>query len=242
MKKSDLAALIILAAFGPVIWLVGCCLRCITDYGWWTVAIVAGAILLLPISSFLHELGHMLFGAMVKIKAVPTFKLFGASSCKIIPKTDKNLKQRFIFTALGGLIINFLLLLFSIIAAIDAVGLPFWASAFFPSCWYLIALNVLPLTYSTGKTDVNVVWDLVTNEPCSQVLLSVLTVQAQVLNGKPIKEVDEKLLFDLPQIQEDDQAFISLAELRYEYFKAKGDTENATLWKNRFEELKKEYM
>ena len=242
MKKRDLAALIVFAAIGPLVWLAGCLLRCIPEYGWWTVLIVAVAVLLLPVSSALHEVGHMLFGAIVKIKAVPNFKLFGSSSCKIIPQTDKNLKRRFIATALGGLIINFLLLIFSIIATAETVGLPFWASVFFPSCWYLIALNALPLTYSTGKTDVNVVWDLVTNEPSAEVLLSVLTVQAQVLNGKPIKEVDEKLLFDLPQIQEDDQAFISLTELRYEYFKAKGDTENALLWKNRFEELKKEYL
>ena len=242
MRKGDLAALIILSIFGPLIWLIGCCLRCIPEYGWWTVAIIAGAVVLLPVSSCLHEVGHMLFGAMVKIKAVPKFSLFGSSSCKIMPKTDKNLKLRFIFTALGGLIINFLLLLFSVIAAIDAVGLPFWASAFFPSCWYLIALNALPLTYSSGKTDVNVIWDLASNEPCAQVLLAVLTVQAQVLNGKPIEEVDEKLLFDLPQIQEDDQAFISLCELRYEYFKAKGEEEEALKWQTRFEELKKEYL
>ncbi|MDE7306096.1 MAG: hypothetical protein K2N33_01765, partial [Clostridia bacterium] len=46
----------------------------------------------IPFSVILHELGHMLFGATVKIKAVPHFKLMGASSCTIIPKTDKNLK------------------------------------------------------------------------------------------------------------------------------------------------------
>ena len=239
MKKIDLAALIIFAAIGPIAWLAGCLINCIPEYGWWTVLIVAVAVILLPVSSALHEAGHMIFGAMVKIKAVPKFKLFGSSSCQIIPQTDKNLKKRFIVTALGGLIINFLLLVFSIIAA---VCLPFWVSVFFPSCWYLIALNALPLTYSTGDTDVNAVWNMAANEPSSQVLLSVLTVQAQVLNGKPIKDVDEKLLFDLPQIQEDDQAFIALSELRYEYFKAHGDAENAEIWKTRFEELKKEYM
>ncbi len=73
-------------------------------------------------------------------------------------------------------------------------------------------------------------------------MLAVLTVQAQVLNGKPIKEVDESLLFSVPQIQEDDPAFISLTELRYEYFKAKGEEEQAEKFKTRFEELKKEYM
>lgn len=124
----------IFPVFGYVIWLVGCCLRCPQVYGWWTAAIIAGAVLAFPLSVVLHEFGHMLFGALVKIKAVPSFKIFGSSSCKIIPKTDKNLKRRIIFTALGGLIVNFALVVFSIIAMIDAVGLPFWASVFFPSC------------------------------------------------------------------------------------------------------------
>ena len=178
----------------------------------------------------------MLFGALVKIKAVPSFKIFGSSSCKIIPKTDKNLKRRIIFTALGGLIVNFALVVFSIIAMIDAVGLPFWASVFFPSCWYLTALNALPYTYGEGKTE------LVQGEPSSKVMLAVLTVQARVLNGTPIEQIDKELLFGVPQIQEDDPAFISLTELRYEYFKAKGEEEKAEKFKTRFEELKKEYM
>ena len=69
-------------------------------------------------------------------------------------------------------------------------------------------------------------------------MLAVLTVQAQVLKGKPIEEADEKLLFDLPVIREDDPAFISLTELRYEYFSAKGDAEQAEKYKSRLESLK----
>ena len=232
----------IFPVFGYVIWLVGCCLRCPQVYGWWTAAIIAGAVLAFPLSVVLHEFGHMLFGALVKIKAVPSFKIFGSSSCKIIPKTDKNLKRRIIFTALGGLIVNFALVVFSIIAMIDAVGLPFWASVFFPSCWYLTALNALPYTYGEGKTDVAVICELVQDEPSSKVMLAVLTVQARVLNGTPIEQIDKELLFGVPQIQEDDPAFISLTELRYEYFKAKGEEEQAEKFKTRFEELKKEYM
>lgn len=79
-------------------------------------------IVALPFSSLMHELAHMLFGAICKIKAVPKFKLFGSSSCELIPKTDKNLKWRLIFTARGGLIINFLLFGLGIIAlSVEAV-------------------------------------------------------------------------------------------------------------------------
>ncbi len=68
-----------------------------------------------------------------------------------------------------------------------------------------------------------------------------MAVQAQLLNGKQISEIDKNLLFNLPQIREDEPAFISLAELRSEYYRAVGDEENAALWLSRFEELKKEY-
>ena len=56
------------------------------------------------------------------------------------------------------------------------------------------------------------------------------------------ENIDESLLFDLPQIAEDEEAFISLTELRYEYFKAVGDEEQAKKYKRRFEELKNEYI
>ena len=38
-----------------------------------------------------------------------------------------------------------------------------------------------------------------------------------------------------------EESFIALTELRYEYFKAKGETAQAEKYKARFEELKKEY-
>ncbi len=190
-----------------------------------------------------HELGHILFGACVKIKAKPkiTFRLSGPSFCKIIPKTDKNLKGRIIFTTLGGLAVNLIFIIIGIIA-LFVPAVPVWLSVVLPASFYVFVLNALPLQFTSGKTDGLVILELAKNTDNAKVLLAVLTVQAQVLNGKPIEEVDEKLLFDLPQIQEDDQAFISLTELRYEYFKAKGDEEKAELWKTRFEELKKEYL
>ena len=54
--------------------------------------------------------------------------------------------------------------------------------------------------------------------------------------------MDEKLLFDLPQIREDDISFISLCELRAEYFAAKGEMVNAEKWHTRFEQLKEAYL
>lgn len=217
-----------------------CAIELWYQYGLWSLASYAAIILALPLSSLLHELGHMLFGAIVNIKAVPKFSLFGSSSCKIIPQTDKSLRFKVGFTAVGGLVVNFLFAILGLIPLFVS-AVPMCLCIFLPASTYLFLMNVYAVEFTSGKTDGLVVYELIENGAEAKVLLSVLTVQAQVLNGKPIEEVDEKLLFDLPQIREDDPAFISLAELRYEYFEAKGEEKKAEVWKTRFEELKKEY-
>ena len=99
----------------------------------------------------------------------------------------------------------------------------------------------MPFDFDNGKTDGRIVAELIKLTDSAKVTLAVLTVQAQILQGKKIEEIDENLLFGVPQIAEDDLSFISLTELRYEFFKAKGDSENAEKWKTRFEELKQQY-
>lgn len=217
----------------------------------WIGAVVTGIVMVIsfPLSAILHELGHTLFGAVVRIKAVPDkdflkqtlLNWWDASSCKIIPRTEEGLRGRIIFTAIGGVAVNLLFIIFGIVAlCVDAV--PTELCALLPASFNLLALNALSFNFSGGKSDGAVIAELIKNGDEAKVLLAVLKVQAQVLGGKPIKEIDERLLFDLPQIREDDVSFISLCELRYEYFLSKGDTENAEKWRIRFEELKKEYL
>ena len=227
-----------------------CGIRVIFDSSWIS-AVAVGFIMIIsfPLSAILHELGHTLFGAMVKIKAVPdkgflkdTFlNWWNSSSCKIIPKTDAELRGRVIFTAIGGSAVNLLFIILGIIA-LCAPSMPIGFCALLPASFHLLALNAMPFSYDGGKSDGEIVLQLIKNGDEAKVMLAVLTVQAQVLNGKPIGEVDEKLLFDLPQIREDDISFISLCELRAEYFTAKGEAVNAEKWRNRFEQLKKEYL
>ena len=217
----------------------------------WIVAVAVGIIMVLscPLSAILHELGHMLFGAMVKIKAVPdkgflkdTFlNWWDSSSCKIIPKREKGLRGAVVFTALGGCVINLIFIILGIIA-LCVPAVPTGLCALLPASFHLLALNALPFSCDNGKSDGEIVIELIKNGDEAKVMLAVLAVQAQVLQGKPIGEVDEKLLFNLPQIREDDISFISLCELRSDYFTAKGDSENAEKWRSRFEELKNEYL
>lgn len=214
---------------------------CWFDLGLWAIPVWVAMIVAIPLSSLLHELGHMLFGAMCGIKTKPHFSLFGSSSCALMPKKEGKIKSRVIFTALGGFTVNLLIgLICGILVSFDIA--PVWLTFLIPANMYLLILNAIPVQFASGKTDGLVITEVVSGNDEAKVLLAVLTVQAQVLNGKPIQEVDEALLFDLPQIREDDQSFIALTELRYEYMKAKGNEEEAQKYKQRFEQLKNDYM
>lgn len=195
-----------------------------------------------PLISLIHEAGHIFFGAMVKIKAVPDFgkKIFGWSSCKIIPKTDRNLKHRIAFTASGGLVLNALTVILGVISLCGVLPAEI-AVCILPSSFYLFAFNALPLHTEDGKTDGLVVWEFLKETDSAKVALAVLTVQTQVLCGKKIEDIDENILLNVPVIREDDPAFISLTQLRYEYYSSKGDTDKAERYKERFEQLK-EYI
>ena len=224
---------VFLAAFyGVACWFV---------LGLWAIAVWVAMILAIPLASLLHELGHMLFGAMSGIKTKPHFNLFGSSSCALMPKKEDKIKERATFTAYGGMAVNFLVLIACVLLMnFDIV--PVWLSFLIPANAYICILNLMPAHLPSGKTDGLVLIEINNERNEGIVLIAVLSVQAQLLNGKPIEEVDEKLLFDLPQIREDDQSFIALTELRYEYMKAKGNVEEAQKYKQRFEQLKNDYM
>ncbi len=227
-----------LAAAGLAVW---CGFVCWYEYGLWSLAVCFSVIAAFPLSSLLHELGHMFFGLLCKIKTSPDFKIFGSSSCALMPRGDKSLKSRLCITAAGGLIVNLLFVVLGIIA-LCVPACPTFLCAFLPASAYLFVLNAFPAIYSGGKTDGLVISGLLRGDDEARVTLAVMTVQAQIAEGKPIAEINESQLFDLPQISEGEQAFIALTQLRYEYCRAKGDGEKAEFYKRRFEELEKEYL
>lgn len=211
------------------------------EYGLWGLLSIPAVLVAFIISELFHELGHVVFGAFAGIKAIPKISLSGSSCCEIIPRTDKNLKKRVIITALGGIVFNAILVILGLVA-FSVRQVPVWLSLPLPSSVYMIIINATPYMNKNGKTDGLVISELVKGDDNAKVALAVLTVQAQLLGGKDIKDVDEKLLFGLPVVREDEPAFISLTELRYEYKKAIGDTEQAEKLRERLEYLKKEYM
>lgn len=230
--------------FFTVVIAAACLYANLLEYGgkWqtWVIYLVT-TVVFFPFAVGFHELGHALFGAMAKVLAVPNFRFFRTSCCKLLPKTDKNLKARLIVTALGGVAVNLLFALWGVLA-VFVPAVPTSISFVLPASFYFFALNALPLALSNGKTDGLVVCELVRGGDESKVMLAVLAVQAQLLGGKPIGEVDENLLFGVPQIREDDESFISLTQLRGEYCKAKGEEQRAADYQARFEQLKRDYL
>ncbi len=207
----------ILIKIATFVLLALCGIRVIFDSTNWISAVAVGIIMVFsfPLAAIAHELGHILFGAMVKVKAVPDSKnwlnflketflnWWDASSCKIIPNTEKGLRGRIIFTAVGGVAINLIFIILGIIA-LCVPAVPTGLCALMPASFHLFALNALPFNFENGKSDGEIVFELLKNGDEAKVMLAVLQIQAQILNGTPISEIDEKLLFDLPQIREDD--------------------------------------
>ncbi len=210
---------------------------------WWHVAAyVAACALFFPLSAQLHELGHKLFGAFAGMRVkLGRFAVFAPSVCTVTPCRSKNIRRAFIATACGGLAVNFLL------AAAGAALLFFgngavYASFVAPSSLYLLIVNAAPSGDGACATDMDMLLDAAKNTPQWQVLERVLTVQGMLAEGTPIEALDEELLFSVPQIAEDRPAFIMLVCLRAEYYASKNDLVNAEKWRQRYEQLKNDYL
>ena len=136
---------------------------------------------------------------------------------------------------------NLLFIILAVVAVyVDA--LPICLALFAPASLYLFIFNTIPVQLDEGKTDGLVIADILSDDDEAKVMLAVLGVQAKLLKEVKIEEIEKSELFDLPQIREDDPAFIAVTELRYKYLEAVGESEDAEKYKKRFEELKEEYL
>ncbi len=192
-----------------------------------------------PLAVALHEGGHKLFGkfAKIEVKVGQINPFMTSSPCSIRPLASSSVRGRFIATAIGGVAVNalFAILGLAMFAGGDVCLL---FTCFAPSSLYLAIINAVPVTYGGGKTDGLLVWEAANNTPDFQVLARVLQIQGMLSEGKKLSDIEEDLLFSVPQIQEDDAAFIMLVSLRADYYKARGDEEKSSLWSSRLEDLR----
>lgn len=185
----------------------------------------------------IHEGAHFMMGAFCSmgVKA-PKIRIFKSSSVEVFPKGAKGLKIRFLLTAGAGLFFDALLIALGVIAfAVPSV--PAWLGIGLPYAFYTFVINAVPLEYRGGKTDGLVIWEAIKNDPSSKVMFRILKIQGLVNGGLPLKEVDEALLLDVPQLPEDDLNFIILTQLRYEYYLAKDDDSTAYKYFLRYKDL-----
>lgn len=232
-------ALITLACALPALALAAAGCYCVyVEYG---VAQMLAYLLLcalfFPLASLLHELGHIICGKLcgMRVKLVKN-GVFRPSGCSVLPERPGNMRARFVFTALGGLIVNFV---FAVVGMglLFADGVALYFSFFTPASFYLFMINVLPVTYASGDTDMLLALQAIKNTDVWKVLGRVLEIQGMITAGTPIEGIEEDLFFSVPQIAEYEPAFIMLVSLRADYYAARGEEENAKKWSDRLESI-----
>lgn len=184
-----------------------------------------------------HEGAHFLVGACCSMGVKPPkIRLFKSSSVDVYPKGAKFMRLRFTLTAAAGLFFDFLIIVLGIIAfAVPSVHPLFGIGL--PYALYTFIINAVPMEYGSGKTDGLVIAEVLSRSDSAKVMIAILQVQGLVNGGMLLKEVDEGLLIDLPQLPEDDINFIILTQLRYEYYLAKGDDSTAYKYFLRYKDL-----
>lgn len=185
----------------------------------------------------IHEGAHLIVGLICRmgVKA-PKIRVFKSSSVEVFPYGSRGMKARMILTAAAGLFFDFLLMVLGIIS-LAVPQVPSLFCVVLPYALYTFIVNVVPFEYGSGKTDGLVVWELISNKPTAQVMINILKIQGLQHSGKLLRELDEGLFLDVPQLPEDDVNFIILTQLRYEYYLAVGNDSEAYKYFMRYKDL-----
>ena len=201
------------------------------------------------ICTFLHELGHFLFGKANGFKLISLtvwffkWKLVGEEfkfsftlpteefgSTEMIPLSIENLEKRFSKMTKGGLIFSAIIAILGV-PALFLDFLPLWAfalwSMFLPIGAYVFFGNFFPIYDNGARNDGAVYFGLRNNDDVSKVTISLLKIHSELFNGKTPAEIDDSFLYDLPQLPEDDLNFIMLLYWRYLKFLDLEDYENS---------------
>ncbi len=211
--------------------------------------ILLGAILAGLTVAFSHELGHLLAGKKngFKLHCIMvwffkwtrvgkitkfsfTLPLEEAGYTEMMPTSDENLNKRLRRMTEGGIYGPLILMLIGVVALfftqVPLFLFCFWAMLLPMGAYYLFG-NLLPMSSYGVLNDGAVIFGLRKNDDVSKVNVAILSAQAQEYNGKTPGQIDENLLFDLPQLAEDQLAFAMLLDARYNYYLDREDYENA---------------
>lgn len=221
-------------------------------------------ILFFLLNLFAHEISHMIVGKANGFKTRSFRFLFfrfykdgkklkisvegmgnQAGEAEIYPISSENLINRYKKVAIAGVIAN------AVLTVISIVFIPFWGifanndlmiltqlTVFgFPISLYFTLENGLPMSSGRYRNDGAIVYGINKNDPVVKVLLSLMIAETYLYQGKTLSEIDEKYLFDLPQLAEDEPNFAILLTYRYYYYLDKGDLDKAKETAKRLESI-----
>lgn len=211
--------------------------------------LLGGALLAWIITTFFHELGHVIAGkknrfafvsmsvfflkwTKVKSKIKFSFASMGyqAGYTEMVPQDSQDIEKRYVNLTAGGALFTIIPVVLGIIPLFFS-NLPMWAfclwAMLLPVGVYSILDNILPMINEGVKNDGAVILSIKKKDDSSKVMINLLKIQAESFQGKTPSEIDKSLYFDLPQLPEDDYNFFFLLNARYNYYLDLGDYDNA---------------
>ncbi len=222
---------------------------------WYFIALaaacfLAGAFIACFLSVLLHELGHMLFGALCGFKVL-SFRLFSAETVysngrrirkkrdkdfcfgksTLIPKSEDKPKKKLIITASGGLLFSFLVFIGYLLSNVLLEGIsPFIYAAISPGLTvslYIFLSSFLPYRSAAGRSDGALIAGLNREADYAAVMESLVKIQAQLFAGKSPAEIDRQLYFKAPMLADDHATMFQLFYYRYLYYLDTGEYDKA---------------
>lgn len=213
----------------------------------------------IALAPIVHELGHIVMAKRANMQCVYV-KFFCISALlkgdkmqwswaspfaddqtQVIPKSAENMKRRMCSYAIGGLLFGGIFLIILLILSIAIVSMQsLWIGLALQSI-YLFLLNVVPLEYAAGKTDMLIYTGVQNGADAERVLLSVMAIDGYLYEGKRFAEIDEDLFFQIPQLSEEEPLFAVMLDRRYRYWLDQGNIDEAAVCLNRLASLQ-EYM
>ena len=222
-----------------------------TDY---ILEAVIGLLCSFLLAPAFHEVGHVAFGFLTDMECVyikffcfqvkrvggelepSPVSPFLPDQTQVVPTKSGNMQKRASLYTLGGLIFSGgILLLIAVVATLLSCfghsNYLLWGLV--PYTAYLLLLNLAPVEYDSGKTDMLIFEGLEKGYDAEKVMLAAMEIQGLLYEGKSFSEIDESLFFDVPQLAEDEPLFAVMLDLRYRYYLEKNHLRKAADCLNR---------
>lgn len=212
------------------------------------VKAIVGFFIGVAFAPILHELGHILFAKINRMELVESkffcFRLyrkngeiklsfaspFSQDETQVLPKTEENMSSRAIAYALGGVIVEGAALFAVAVLAIVFACINqsnYFLFGLLPYLSYLFLLNILPLEYASGKTDILVCRGIKKGYPAEQAMLTAMEIHGALYSGKTFLELEEEKIKSFPVLAEDEPMFAVILDLKYRYYLNKNQLEKA---------------